>query len=99
MRAPIRRVRTKGPGRPFSRTNWKLESNWPGESGPPETPPATSRPPGEIYGPGRATERRARRAWSFGAIPVVLDQHVFESRFFHREVGHGQGSEKRRQRA
>src|SRR5450631_3491475 len=79
--------------------NWWLESNWPGESGQPETPPATRRTPGEIFGPGEASGRSAPRAWSFGAIPVVLDQHIFESRFFHREVGHGKGHEKRRQRA
>src|SRR5215471_1366297 len=99
MRAPTRRVRTKGPGRPFSRTNWKLESNWPGESGQPETPPATCRSPRATYGLGEAIELSARRAWSFGAIPVVLNQHIFESRFFHREVGHGKSHEKRRQRA
>src|SRR5437016_9767679 len=98
MRIPSCRGRTKGSSLPFARTYWKHESNWPGESGQPETLPATPRPIREIYEPGEAIEQSTRRAWSFRALPVVLHQNILESGFLHREVGYGKGHKKRRQR-
>src|SRR3954447_7642128 len=99
MKALRHPLRTLGRARPFSRMNPKLGLNWPGGSGQPETRPAIRRKPGETYGRGAVTEGPARRAWSFGAIPVVLNQHLFKSRFFDREVSYGKGREKRRQRS